>query len=152
MLGFGYVEGIIPKEPSVPLEIQLNPALKPANDTIVDPVTHAPVAMVTPPINEDYWLLRVPLTVKQAIVGFPKFGTIGIGYQVEAKDWNTNLPWSSNSGDIAHHIRRNKGSRAIANATVVEAICLIQETIAANPRAFGVEQRSWSLYHKQKRG
>ena len=46
------------------------------------------VAMITPPIDEDYWAYRVRLSDTQSIVGFPKFGTVGIGFAVE-EDWNT---------------------------------------------------------------
>lgn len=57
------------------------------------------VIMITPALNEDYWAYRVRLSEKQAIVGFPKFGTIGIGFAVEDDDWNTNLPYSGCSAE-----------------------------------------------------
>lgn len=47
--------------------------------------------MLTPLIDEGYWKYRVMLSDTQAIVGFPKFFTVGIGFAVE-EDWNTNLP------------------------------------------------------------
>ena len=50
------------------------------------------VLMVTPALSESYWAYRVKLSDKQAMLGFPKFGTIGIGFAIE-EDWNTNLPF-----------------------------------------------------------
>ena len=44
---------------------------------------------------------------KQAIVGFPKFSTIGIGFMVE-DDWNTNLPYQSGAKKIWEHIKHNR--------------------------------------------
>jgi len=85
--------------------------------------------MVTPPINEDYWALRVRLTDKQAIVAFPKFGTIGIGFQVEHDDWNTNLPYTCGVKQIYAHIVNNKGDFTIPPQRCYEAIELIQHTI-----------------------
>jgi len=41
------------------------------------------LVMFTPPVGEDYWLFRVKLFKDQAIIGFPKFGTIGIGFAIE---------------------------------------------------------------------
>lgn len=80
---------------------------------------------MTPPIDEDYWAYRVKLTDTQAIVGFPKFGTIGIGFAVE-DDWNTNLPYQSETEHIFEHIAHNKGDDAISDDDVREAIRLVQ--------------------------
>lgn len=65
--------------------------------------------LVTPPIGEDYWIMRVPVSDKQAVVCFPKFFTIGIGFQNET-DWNTNLPYTGDAEDIFRHIAHNKGA------------------------------------------
>jgi len=82
--------------------------------------------LVTPPINEDYWTLRVQVSPKQAVVGFPKFTTIGIGFQHE-KDWNTNLPFCCNTMQIYNHISHN---RAGADKTrCIEAIRMIQQAV-----------------------
>lgn len=81
--------------------------------------------MVTPLINEDYWKYRVRLTNKQAIVGFPKFGTIGIGFAVE-EDWNSNLPYSVPAEEIYEHISHNAGDEAITKEQCLEAIRMIQ--------------------------
>lgn len=72
-------------------EVEINSRFLEADTTIR---VGAGLVMFTPPLDDEYWLFRVKLTDKQAIVGFPKFGTIGIGFQVEDYDWNTNLPFS----------------------------------------------------------
>ncbi len=87
-------------------------------------------ALITPPINEDYWAYRVRLSDKQAIVGFPKFGTVGIGFAVEDEDWNANLPYSSDAEEIARHIADNKGDESITDALVIAAIRLVQAAAA----------------------
>jgi hypothetical protein len=86
--------------------------------------------LVTPPLNEDYWVLRVPLTDKQAIVAFPKFTLIGIGFQVEDNDWNTNLPSNCEAEEIYEHIKCNKGDDSISDEACIEAIQLIQKELA----------------------
>jgi len=85
--------------------------------------------LMTPKLNEDYWFFRVKLNEKQSIVGFPKFGTIGIGFAKEDKDWNTNLPWSCDALEIYCHIRNNKGDTKITKQKCLDAIKLIQNTI-----------------------
>jgi hypothetical protein len=82
--------------------------------------------VVTPPIDEDYWSYRVMLSDTQAIVGFPKFGTIGIGFAVE-DDWNLNFPYSVETDRIFDHISRNKGDDGISDDDVREAIRLVQQ-------------------------
>lgn len=84
------------------------------------------VGMMTPAIDEDYWEYRVRLTETQSIVGFPKFGTIGIGFAQE-EDWNTNLPYKSDTEDIRSHIWHNRGDESITEAQVDEAIRLVQQ-------------------------
>jgi hypothetical protein len=85
------------------------------------------VGIVTPPIREGYWLFRVKVSETQAVVGFPKFNTIGIGFEVEGDDWNTNLPYRQDAERIYQHIRKNKGSPRIRKADCIAAIKLIQE-------------------------
>lgn len=87
--------------------------------------------MVTPDINEDYWMMRVAVSKKQAIVCFEKFGTVGIGFQVEDADWNTNLPWLFDAEEIYNHIKANKGQKHITRQKCVDAIKLLQGYIAA---------------------
>lgn len=86
------------------------------------------VLMMTPAIDEDYWSYRVRLTESEAIVGFPKFGSTGIGYASE-EDWNLNFPWTFDADEIASHIARNKGDDSIPDPDVLAAIRLIQEAI-----------------------
>lgn len=83
--------------------------------------------MFTPPIGEDYWTYRVVVGEGQAVLGFGKFGTIGVGFAVE-KDWNANLPCRTQTLEqIWKHIRRNKGDKSIPDALCIEAIRLIKE-------------------------
>jgi hypothetical protein len=96
------------------------------NDTLSMP--QGGIVMVTPPIGEDYWLYRIRLSEAQAIVAFPKFGTIGIGFQVE-EDWNTNLPWTCDAREIYDHISHNKGDDSITPEAVIKAIEAIQDAL-----------------------
>lgn len=91
--------------------------------------TAGPV-MLTPPISEDYWSYRVRVADGQAIVAFPKFGVIGIGFAVE-EDWNTNLPSDCSAEEIYDHIEHNRGDESITRETCVAAIRMIQDAIAA---------------------
>lgn len=93
--------------------------------------------MITPEINEDFWILRVKLHKDQSIVGFPKFGTIGIGFAQEI-DWNTNLPYTCTTQEIFNHIKRNKIYPEISDSDCVKAISMIQETIRTNKQLFKV--------------
>ena len=85
--------------------------------------------MVTPVLGGDYWSYRVRLTEKQAVLGFPKFGQIGIGFAVEDADWNSNLPASSPTRQIAAHIAINKGDDSIDEVDVYAAIRMIQDAV-----------------------
>ena len=80
--------------------------------------------MVCPPVGEDFWLARVPVAPDQALVCFPKFTTVGIGFQRE-KDWNTNLPYTSKAADIYDHIKHNRSCPA-TRAECIEAIEALQ--------------------------
>lgn len=90
-----------------------------------------PVMMMTPALGEDYWAYRVMLGERQAVVGFPKFFTIGIGFAVE-DDWNTNFPYTCDTEEIFQHIRHNKGDGAISDDDVREAIRMIQAQATAD--------------------
>jgi hypothetical protein len=83
-------------------------------------------AALTPPIDEDYWLFRVKVSDNQAIVGFPKFSTIGVGFAVE-EDWNTNLPYVCGAAMIWEHIRDNKGDPAIPDSRCLQAVTVVVE-------------------------
>jgi hypothetical protein len=95
--------------------------------------------MVTPPINEDFWLLRVPVSENQAIVGFPKFGVIGIGFQVERNDWNVNLPSGVDAIELYNHIKKNKGDPKISKLICLEAILMIQNAILKMQREEAIQ-------------
>ena len=82
--------------------------------------------MMTPIVNPDYWSYRVKLSDKQAVLGFPKFTTIGIGFADETNDWNVNLSYVRDTETIFQHIRENKGDESISNDDVRAAIALIQ--------------------------
>lgn len=84
------------------------------------------VAIVAPLVNEDYWMFRVRLSQKQAVVGFPKIGTIGIGFAVEDEDWNRNLPYQSTTDEIAAWIACNKGDDSISDEDVILAVSMVQ--------------------------
>ena len=86
---------------------------------------------ITPPIDEDYWAYRVRLSETQAIVGFPKFFTVGIGFAHE-EDWNTNLPYTCDATEIYEHIAHNKGDDSISREDCIAAIRLVQEAAAAD--------------------
>lgn len=93
------------------------------------------LGLVTPTLNEEYWAYRVRLTERQAVIGFPKFTTIGIGFAVEDEDWNTNLPWTVEATTIAGHIEKNKGDDAITRWDIVAAVTLIQDAVREDAAA-----------------
>jgi len=97
--------------------------------------------MITPPIDENYWYFRVRLNdTGQAIVGFPKFSTIGIGFAQEREDWNCNLPFTCSPYTIFHHIAQNKGDEGIQEATCIEAIEMVR---MAARRFKGLSDEEW---------
>ena len=104
--------------------VEFNAKFERSDDTLGFAKT---VVMITPPLNADYWLFRVPLHKDQSIVGFPKFGTIGIGFAIEEKDWNTNLPFNFSPEKIYDHINVNKKYEEITKADCIEAIAVIIE-------------------------
>lgn len=88
--------------------------------------------LITPPITDDYWKYRVRVADGQAVVGFPKFGTIGVGF-AEEEDWNTNLPYTSDAESTRKHIWHNRApldDSTESAALVVRAIEMIQEAVA----------------------
>jgi hypothetical protein len=86
-----------------------------------------PVSLA-PPVEPDYWSYRVRLTPAQSVLGFPKFGTIGIGFAQEV-DWNTNLPFTCETDAIVKHIAHNRGDESITRADIAKAVSLIQHAI-----------------------
>lgn len=110
------------------LELEIN------TDYVSDPekegLHHLPIAIVTPDIGEeDYWIFQVKLSDEQAIVGFPKFATIGIGFKKE-EDWNTNKPFRKPAKEIFDWIKRNKGDDSISDKDCILAIKLVQKAAA----------------------
>ena len=85
--------------------------------------------MITPPIDDGYWILRCKVSDSQAVVAFPKFGGIGIGFQNE-EDWNTNLPFNTDPVEIFNHIKCNKGDDAIPDKRCIAAIISVQLEMA----------------------
>lgn len=92
------------------------------------------ILRVTPGVNEDYWLYRVRLSETQAMLGFPKFGMVGIGFARE-DDWNTNLPASCEAGAIFEHIAGNKGDQSISDDDCLDAIRMIQRAVIEDAMA-----------------
>lgn len=82
--------------------------------------------MMTPMIDEDYWTFRVKLHEDQAVVAFPKFGTMGIGFAIE-EDWNTNLPFQCKTVNICKHILKNKKYEQITEYQIKRAIRILQK-------------------------
>jgi hypothetical protein len=92
-----------------------------------------PVSLM--PFNdEDYWQYRVRLSESQAVLGFPKYSTIGIGFARE-EDWNTNLPYTCSTDMIFDHILHNKADERIPDEDVRSAIELIQRAATADRAA-----------------
>lgn len=108
------------------MKLRLEINSKPINDPTRKLVPAG--VLICPPVSESFWLLRVKLSEKQAIVGFPKFGVIGVGFQHE-NDWNTNLPSGCKAEEIYDHIKHNKGDRKITKTICLEAIRLIQDEV-----------------------
>jgi hypothetical protein len=90
--------------------------------------------MITPPIDEHFWLARINLFEDQYLLAFPKFSTIGIGFSVE-QDWNTNLPYRDRAepdglrdvDEIRKHIWHNRRYIAIKKNRTNRAIRMLQE-------------------------
>jgi hypothetical protein len=97
-------------------------------DTGVIPVSDSVAISITPAIDESYWNYRVRLTEEQAVVGFPKHGTVGIRFARE-ENWNTNLPYTEDAQTIADHIICNRGDRSITDELVLDAIKLLRYEI-----------------------
>jgi hypothetical protein len=74
---------------------------------------------------DDYWLARVKVSETQAVIAFPKFGIVGIGFERE-EDWNTNLPASCEAEQIYDHIKHNRGDKRITKAKCLAAIRMLQ--------------------------
>ena len=106
------------------LVVEYKEGFQPSNDTIK---TNGGIIMFTPSINSEYYIMRVVLYKDQALVAFPKFGLIGVGFAIEEGSWNTNLPYQVEAERLYRHIRRNKKYRAITKQTCLEGLKLLQE-------------------------
>lgn len=82
--------------------------------------------MIAPVVSPTYWMFRVQLSPTQAILGFPKYGIIGIGFAQEDADWNLNLPAQCDAELIYDHIAENKGDDSITRERCIEAIKMVQ--------------------------
>ena len=96
------------------------------------------VLMATPSDigEDDYWAFRVKVSETQAVISFPKFMTLGVGFQKE-EDWNTNLPCRMRGETskaaverIWKHIKENKGDSSIPDKRCKEAIRMVSEASA----------------------
>ena len=111
------------------LVVEYKEGFQPSKDCIN---TGRGIIMFTPAIDEDYWIMRVKLyhdkklNKDQSIVAFPKFGMIGIGFAIES-DWNTNLPYQTDTERLYNWIKRNKKYRAITKQTCLEGLKMLQE-------------------------
>jgi hypothetical protein len=110
------------------LVLEMNEKFTKAQDTLTS--ASGMRIMITPPLDKDYWLFRVQLVKDQAVVGFPKFGLIGIGFAIEEEDWNTNLPSSTYTNDIVEHIWVNRKYKSITKDMVMRAVTMIQAAAA----------------------
>lgn len=121
------------------LVLEFNPEFDPSAGMIGNGLV-----AITPAVGDpDLPAFRVRLTERQSLVGFPKFGTIGVGFE-EEEDWNTNLPYTANPERLADHISHNRlvvdgdgepvhPAEEIPRATVLAAIRMIREAAAALP-------------------
>jgi len=76
------------------------------------------------------WYYRVALGCGQAVIGFPKFTTIAIGFQAEPVHLDLNYSYDRGTETIFRHIYPNKGSSEIGDARCREAIRMVQEAAA----------------------
>lgn len=77
--------------------------------------------------EEEDILFKVTLYKEQALIAFPKFTTIAIGFAVEEDDWNTNLPYTCDAEEIYNHIKVNKKYKEIKKKDCIKAIQLLQK-------------------------
>jgi hypothetical protein len=104
------------------LVVEYKEGFQPSNDTIK---TNGGIIMFTPDIDKDYYIMKVNLYKDQALVAFPKFGLIGVGFALES-DWNTNLPYQTDTERLYNWIKRNKKYRAITKQTCLEGLKMLQ--------------------------
>lgn len=96
----------------------------------------APGIAITPAIGGDYWTYRVRLSERQALLGFPKFSTVGVGFAIE-EDWNCNLPHSVEPGELLAHIEHNRADESVTDDAILAAVRLIDEAVRADGTCSG---------------
>lgn len=110
----------------MPTELVLERRRQAADPSVAGVTPGGVAVMVGGPGGDEEWSYRVVLSPVQAIIGFRKFFTIGIGFLVE-DEWNTNSPYSMDARAILDHIRCNKGDDAISDGDCLAAIRMIQD-------------------------
>jgi hypothetical protein len=79
--------------------------------------------------GDDYWAYRVDLSDKQALIGFPKHGTIGIDF---LHNRGEDLPYSVNPERLADFFAPGRllgGDAVIPREHVIRAIKMIREAV-----------------------
>ena len=104
------------------LVVEYKKGFEPSKDTID---TGSVLIMFTPAIDKDYYIMRVKLYKDQSLIAFPKFNLIGVGFAIES-DWNTNLPYQTDTERLYEHIKINKKYRAITKQMCLEGLKLLQ--------------------------
>lgn len=115
------------------LTVEFNEKFKKENTEVITP--SGGIISFTPSINKDYWAFRVKLHKDQSIVAFPKCFTLGVGFAQES-NWNTNLPYTTETETLYNHIKENKKYKAITKEKCIEAINLIKEVCEKNISLF----------------
>lgn len=103
-------------------------------------------ALITPLIDEDYWVFRIKLFKDQALLAFPKFGTLGIGFALEEEDWNTNLPYNKGASIIFNHIKCNKKYKEITDQECIAAIKVLQKACRYYKDELHFEVGDWEMF------
>ena len=109
--------------------------------------------MMTPPIDEKYWVFRIKLHKDQAVVAFPKFGLMGIGFAQES-NWNTNLPSCDSTKSIVDHIWENRKYPQVTYAILTKAVKMLQKASKyykeneLTPQVFS-DEISFNLYFEK---
>lgn len=101
------------------------PRSQPEPETaLVDP--EAPILERRPP-NKDQWVYRIKLSAQQAMIGFPRDGTIEIAFENETV-LDRSVPYNLFAPDLIYdHIQVNKGDDGIWDDTCIQAIQFIVE-------------------------
>lgn len=99
---------------------------------------------MTPKVGEDWWLFRVKVSKDQAILGFPKHMTIGIGFSKEDSNWNKNLPYCTPEGvdGLYRHIEENKGDDNISRKVCIVAIEMIKTAVEETRSLWDMRRRA----------